>query len=367
MTDERPDVDAGDAAEDDTVSMAADISDAEPTTTPTRRRGSLMSLVALVAAFAALACSGVLFWQYRQFYVSLADADAQAQASLERVRAAATVSEQSIEDISGSVDEQSLQLVDLRDRLDALPGEFSRLQQRVDAIQGGSFDARNQWLEAEAEYYLSVANSELQLGGRWENALAALRLADDRLREAGDPGLATVRAQIADDILAIESVRLTDIEGTAHSLSRLGARVDQLPLRIGSAEQPSTTGAADEPEPGLERLWSGIRDAFSSIVQIERTDEPLAAALTAEEARLIRRQLSAELQTARLALVGGESAVFVASLERSDELLRAEFDLAAADVEGALRLLESLSDLNIAPQAPDISRSLYALRARGAQ
>ena len=89
--------------------------------------------------------------------------------------------------------------------------------------------------------------------------------------------------------------------------------------------------------------------------------------MTAEEIRLVRRQLSVELQTARLALVGAETAVFTASLEQAAALLREDFDIQAADVEGGLRLVESLLELDVAPQPPDISRSLYALRARGEQ
>jgi uroporphyrin-3 C-methyltransferase len=126
-------------------------------------------------------------------------------------------------------------------------------------------------------------------------------------------------------------------------------------------------GAAEASEPGLERLWASVRNAFTSIVRVERRDGPIVAALTAEEVRLIRRQLSVELQTARLALVGGEAEVFTASLEHAQTLLRADFDLQAGEVESGLRLIESLLELDVAPQAPDISRSLYALRARGAQ
>jgi uroporphyrin-3 C-methyltransferase len=366
MTDERPDEETGDAAEDDTVSMPAVAPAADPRS-ETRSHNSLTSLIALVAALAAFACSGVLLWQYRQFYVSLADADSEAQAGLERVRATARVAEQTVAELSGTVDGNSLELVDLNDRLDVLPGRFAELQQRIDAIQGGTFDARRQWLEAEAQYYLSVANSELQLGGRWDNALTALGLADDRLRETGDPGLAGVRAQIADDILALESVRLVDVAGLAHSLSRLSARVTQLPLR--SASQTGTRSGADREseEPGLERLWSSVRDAFTSIVRVERRDESIVAALTAEEIRLVRRQLSIELQTARLALVGGEAEVLRASLEHAIALLREDFDPQAPDVDSGLRLVESLLELDVAPQPPDISRSLLALRARGEQ
>ena len=364
MTDERPDDEAGDAAEDDTVSMPAVDPEVAPAAEP-RRGGSFLSLIALVAALAALACSGVLLWQYRQFYVSLADADGQAQAGLERVRAAATVAEQNVEALSNNVSNNARTLRELDDRLEQLPGQFADLGRRVDAIQGGSFDVRNQWLAAEAEYYMSLANAELQLGGRFDNALSALRLADDRLRETGDPGLASIREQLADDILALESVRLVDVEGLAHSLSRLSARAVELPLRSAAASDAAEARSDEATEPGLERLWSSVRDAFTSIVRVERRDEPIVAALSAEEVRLIRRQLSVELQTARLALVGGEAEVFSASLEHAATLLRTDFDLQASDVEGGLRLIESLLELDVAPQVPDISRSLYALRARG--
>jgi uroporphyrin-3 C-methyltransferase len=366
MTDERPDDEAGDAAEDDTVSMPAIDAEAAPAA-GSRRGGSFLSLIAFVAALAALACSGVLLWQYRQFYVSLADADGETQAGLERVRAAATVSEQNLAELSDDVSSNARALRELDDRLEQLPGQFADLGRRIDAIQGGSFDVRNQWLTAEAEYYMSVANAELQLGGRFDNALSALRLADDRLREAGDPGLASIREQLADDMLALESVRLVDVEGLAHSLARLSARVADLPLRATDAASGAESEADATTEPGLERLWSSVRNAFTSLVRVERRDEPIVAALTSEEVRLIRRQLSVELQTARLALVGGEAEVFTASLEHAVTLLRADFDLQASDVEGGLRLIESLLELDVAPVPPDISRSLYALRARGAQ
>ena len=368
MSDERPQDTAGDdakiAVEDDTASMPVLEEESPPQSEP-RRRGSMVSLVAIVAALAALACSGVVLWQYRQFYVSLADADDQAQAGLEQVRAAAQRSAANLEDLAGDVSGTTVELRDLNARLDSLPGQFADLQQRIDAIQGGSFDVRSQWLESEAQYYLSVANAELELGRRWDNALTALQLADDRLRESGDPGLASVRAQIADDILALESVRLVDVEGLAHSLSRLSVRAPQLPIRSSAPAQESDRAAEAAQEPGLGRLWSGIQNAFTSIVRIERRDDPAIAALTAEEIRLIRRQLSVELQTARLALISGEAEVFSASLESAAALLRADFDTQTAEVEGGLRLVESLLELDVAPEPPDISRSLYALRARG--
>ncbi|MGD8810373.1 MAG: uroporphyrinogen-III C-methyltransferase [Gammaproteobacteria bacterium] len=364
MSDERPEDVAGDAADDDTVSMQA--IEPEPAgPTAASRSVSLLATIAVAAALASVVFCGILFWQYRAFDASLADADEQAQAALERSRIASEASADALERLERDIEQNAQALRALDDRLESVPGRFADVERRMDAIVGGSFDARNEWLAEEASYYLGAANSELQLGGRWDNALAALRLADERLREIGDPGLAAVREQIADEIIALESVRLVDIEGLAHSLSRLSARVSELPLRVAGQNDAAEPDGVSEPEAGLARLWSSITSAFSGIVRVERRDESALAALSVDEQRLIRRQLSVELQTARLALVSGEAAIFRSSLEHAGQLLREDFDAGAGSVEGGLRLVESLLDLDIAPTPPDISRSLAMLRARG--
>src|SRR5690606_29353487 len=142
----------------------------------------------------------------------------------------------------------------LGERLDALPGRFVALEERLDAVQGGSFDARGTLLRAEAEYYLSLANTELALAGNFERALSALALADERRAELGNPELGRVREAIAGELLTLRSTRLTDIEGIVFSLGRLESRVDDLPLR---ADLPVSLGSESpedlEAQPGIER------------------------------------------------------------------------------------------------------------------
>jgi len=367
MSDERPEDLATDPADEDTVSMQA-LGPAPADPSPARSSSLLPAVVALAVALAAIVLSGLLYWQARGLSASLIDAQGNARVALERSEAVARASEEAVERLEESVAQsiarnaQSVRGLD--DRLESIPGRFADVERRIDAIAGGSFGARNEWLVAEAAYYLGVANSELQLGRRWNNALAALRLADERLREVGDPGLGGVREQIAEEILALESVRLVDVEGLAHSLSRLAARVGELPLRAAAADGGESEEGAQE-EPGLGRLWSSIENAFSGIVRVERRDESALAVLSTQEQRLIARQLSVELQTARLALVNGEAGMFTASLEHAADLLREDFALNDPAVEGGLRLVESLLELDVAPTPPDISRSLAMLRARG--
>jgi uncharacterized protein HemX len=69
------------------------------------------------------------------------------------------------------------------DMLDSLPGRMSNLENSVAAMQGASAGARDTWLLAEAEYYMQIANAQLQLGNNPRLAMLALEMADD-----GEPG-----------------------------------------------------------------------------------------------------------------------------------------------------------------------------------
>ena len=117
-------------------------------------------------------------------------------------------------------------------------------------------------------------------------------------------------------------------------------------------------------EPGLGRLWLAIKSTLLDLVRIERRDEPVPQALSAAERALSRRQLEIELELARIAALRADQQAFTSGLETAIALLKRDFDATAADVEGALALLNELRGFDIDPDRPDISRSLNLLRAQ---
>jgi uroporphyrin-3 C-methyltransferase len=328
-------------------------------------RAVFASSVALLFAFVAITVAGMLWWQYRQFYVSLDETDAAAADALARVRAEQRALSDDLEDVSDDIAALRESTTGLAERLDALPSRFTVIEERLDAVQGGSFDARGNLLRAEAEYYLTVANTELVLAGDFASALTALELADGRLAELGNPALSAVREAIAGELLALRGMRVPDIEGIVFSVGRLASRADDLPLR---ADPPSALAgepdAALDAEPGLGRLWQAIKRTLLDFVRIERRDDPVPQALSAAERALARRQLQIELELARVAALRADQQAFTSALESAARLLRRDFDAAAADVLGALALLEELRRSDIAPARPDISGSLSLLRAQ---
>jgi uroporphyrin-3 C-methyltransferase len=338
---------------------------APPASTPPRGmlRSELASGVALLLAFVAVVLTGMLWWQYRQFYVSLDRTDAAAAEALTRVRAEQRALQDRLTDTADDLATLTQSTTTLRERLDAVPGRFAELEARLDAVQGGSFDARADLLRSEAEYYLVVANTELTLTRDSATALTALELADGRLAELGDPQLAPVREKLAEELLVLRSMRLPDIEGIVFSLGRLAARAVELPLRAdlppNLSQEPD---AALDAEPGLGRLWLAVKGTFLDLVRIERRDDPVPQALSAAERLLARRQLQLELELARIAALRADSNAFGSGLETAIMILRRDFDAASVEVEGALALLGELRSFEVDPERPDIGGSLSLLR-----
>jgi uroporphyrin-3 C-methyltransferase len=327
-------------------------------------RASFASGLGLVLALVAIAVTGMLWWQYRAFYVSLDQTDVVTAQQLDRVRAEQRALQDGLKSAHDDVETLRQRAATLGDRIDLLPGRFAELERRLDAVQGGSFEARSALLRTEAEYYLGVANTELALGRRWENAITALELADGRLAELGSPELAPVREEIASELLALRSVKLPDIEGMMFSLGRLAARAAELPMR---ADVPAARAAAvpnaAEPEPGFARLWASVENMLLGLVRIERRDEPVAHALSAAERELGRRELEIELEVARTAALRGAQQTFRTALDAGVALLMRDFDADSSEVESALALLRETRGLDVNPARPDISGSLVKLRA----
>ncbi len=257
---------------------------------------------------------------------------------------------------------------DLGERVDALPGRLFDLEERLNATLGISEDARRRWIRTEVEYYLTVANVELTLAGRWDNATNALMFADEKLVDLANPALSGVRERIAAELRALRGVRLPDIEGLSYTLGGLTESGRTLPLLSTVPENyTAERDAPDETVSGLTRAWLSLKNAVMGMVSIERRDDSITRSLSTEEQALVRQQLELELVLARLSLVSGQSEVFRQSVLAAEELLARHFDMEEVAVESAIALLNELAELEIDPERPDISGSLSLLRSLAAR
>lgn len=226
----------------------------------------------------------------------------------------------------------------------------------------GAETSRFLWQVSQAEHFLRVANAQETIAGNSAGALAALEIADQHLRDAADPRLATVRKLVASEIGTLRALPRIDTEGMTLRLATLAAELPRLVRRQAAPSTFAPDPAAPPPgASGLERALAVLKNAFLGVVSVRRSDEPAATLLTAEAASLLDSSLALELQMARLALLRGEAQAFRAAIAAARERIDRYFDTATPAVGAALATLDELAATALPDALPDISGSLTEL------
>ena len=254
---------------------------------------------------------------------------------------------------------------DLNNRLqmlDSLPARMSNVENSLSTLQGVSTGARNTWLLAEAEYYMQIANAQLQLAGNPHLAALALGMADERIVQLADPALTDVRRTLADELAALEIMEKPDIEGVTLTLASLARVVGSLPLRQANSGKSDAATKSNAEVSGAGRAWESVKGVFTGLVEHTAPGESAAPLMTPEAEYFLRTNLTLQLQSARLALLRGEQAVFQQSLDDAASWLQTYFDTESTQVSGALQTIAEIHEGLFDVSTPDISASLRLLR-----
>jgi len=343
-------------------------SESEPGKSGKRRSGG----IAWLALFLALAAIGYLVVQDWRAH---GDADQRAT-SLADLRNRIASSSESLSNLDrglanlAEADAQATSELELLQRvlderiqlLDSLPSRMSNLEKSLSTLQGVSTGARDNWLLAEAEYYMQIANAQLQLAGNPQLATLALDMADERIVQLANPALTDVRRALADELAALEVMEKPDIEGVTLTLASLARVVNSLPLQRVIRPQTDDDSEVDAELSGVARAWASVKDAVSGLVKVTGPEATAVPLMTPEAIYFLRTNLTLQLQAARLALLRGEQAVFQQSLDDAASWLALYFDTGSAPVAAALQTIEEIRSGVFAVTPPDISNSLRLLR-----
>ncbi len=236
------------------------------------------------------------------------------------------------------------------------------LNEAIQHIQRQLGKTRGDWLVADAEYLLSVANERLHLVGDLHTTLEALEAADQRLRESGDTGVYKVREQIAKDIALIHAIKQPDIVGMYVMVQSLESQVDSLALLLPYAGKPLTPveaqTSASETEQGL---LDKATEHLHGLVTIRHTDQAITEILTPEQAKFIREQLRVKLEMIKIALVERNQSIFSSGVNDAKTWIEQHF-LLNEQSKPMLSALEKLSVADIESDYPDISTPVKMLR-----
>lgn len=333
---------------------------------------SLVAWLALGLAVAALA------WVAYQGLTGSADDSAssvqatqieQLRESLHAIRQVTDANDEKIAALTDKADGRDERIQTIEDqlaerlqRLESMHARLGSLEGSMAELKGTSSGLRDSWLLAEAEYYMQIANAQLQLADNPKLATLALQLADEKVAQLANPALTGIRRALADELRALDAIESPDIEGIALTLSSLAGVVDSLQLNQ-DVETPDAGPVAVDPElSGMDRMIASLRRTASEMVSIRRTDESVRPLIAPEAQFFLRANLALQFQTARIALLRGEQALFDQSLDDAASWLNSYYDAESAPVRSALQTISEMRQSVTHVAFPDLSESLRLLR-----
>lgn len=364
---------------------------AEPVAAKPREKSAKGGALALVVAlFALAAVGGAAFFGY-QYWLKIEDDIAALNARLQAAQNEQQALSRSLQSASdalraqeaalgkhkGDLAKQQTAVDDARaaflQQEQRLAEENVNLQEREAELRAAVADVHRrvgrsgtQWMVAEAEYLLRIANDRLILARDHDSARVALGLADQRLRDTQDPGWAGVREQIARDIAKLSSFEPPDTAGLSARLAALIELIPQLKLARTTIGPERTLPESTAREPG-ERSWKTLVDdvwaGFKDSVRIRRRDEPVQAMLAPEQRFFLYENLKLHLEAARLGLARGDQALLRDNLKIAGDWLQQYFEQDG----GANAIAEAIGEMikvEIRPEMPDVSQSLRTLQVR---
>ncbi len=351
-----------------------------------RRSGSGLAFMAFIFAFAALAGTGLLWWQgesnreqsderiaakiehlesaysdlsTRQKQVSekvasLADNDTDSRiAALQKQLAADRVQVGSLDQ---SVRDQLALSRSLQTATESIQGRLLASEAALVGLSSNDLDAGKELDLAEVDYLLRLANERLKLFFDPTAADQALELADMHLAAMDNPMYLGVRKEIATARRELAAVDIPDYVLISSQLDAIQEAVASLPFRgEASASQESVSVAETN-------WWEKVKGVFSNLVTIRRSTAQENERISLEDMDYIRQRLWLQLEMAQLSLMRREQEAFRNSLERARKTLSTWFDAGDGSYQSVNGSIDELMALKIKADLPDISTPWATIR-----
>ncbi|MBX6420761.1 MAG: uroporphyrinogen-III C-methyltransferase [Nevskia sp.] len=338
----------------------------DPSAPAPRRWRRWAAVLAVLLALSFLAAAGYGGWRVWKLRAETQDMVAAQETLLRRLS-------HELADAEGELESLREHQDDLGDSLRKAQDDVAKLQSRADGadqalarLEADLNGGRRRAQLYGVEQLLLLANERAQLAHDAHGAAAALALADQRLASLSEPRLYDVRKALADERAALLAVPQADRDSAALALNGLIDRASTLPLRSrpGLPPAPVTTATPTSASGGFwARGWASFKQLLRAVFVVRRTDRPLAPLLPPEQEALVEQLYLLKLESARAALLEGDTAAFRGALDSAARWLDDYYRVEDPGVAAARSEIERLRGLDLSPPLPDLSRSLDLLRA----
>lgn len=221
------------------------------------------------------------------------------------------------------------------------------------------------WVLAEAEYLIRLANVNLIFEGDIPTTIKLLQTADQQVRSLANPSLITVRRTLANDMMALRAVPSVDKEGLLLRLNALSKQIEMIPV-IPTQVPKQSKSSNDVPSHSSTSIWRrGLESSLRSlrgIIVIRYHKTPLEPLMNAQQHVYLIQNIQLKLAQAEWAVIHRENGLYQISLQQAKDWVEHYFVQDVHATKSLLTALTMLQRINVNPVLPDISNSLNVIR-----
>ncbi len=301
--------------------------------------------------------------------------EASLKIQMDALQSASRDSQQKVVDLAGRIsglNETQMQRGEsLKGEVDAnfsqLQSTLNEMKSRISDLDSESSTTGEDWLLAEVEYLLRMANQRVLMEKDPQGALAMFRAADDIVADARGLTAFALREAMAVDIAALEAVNLLDREGIYLRLSALVGQVNDLRQPEPGYLPGNVTDMPDEnAQKGiLGRVLKFLNQAvnrLATLIDFRRDEVAVSRILPPEEVYYLRQNLILKLEVSQIALLEGNNKVYSTSLKEAKNWVERYFDPQQVATIAMVESLGVLLEINVEQTLPDITASLREVR-----
>lgn len=257
-----------------------------------------------------------------------------------------------------------------------LQKQLAIAEQRLDShnkrLLSMSTTSREDWLLAEAEYLLKLANQRALIERKADSAIILLQEADNILRDMDNTDLFPLRQAIAKDLAALRLTTIIDREGIYLELAALANIITSLPMvptREELMAEEAITPKANTEKPTSTSFINPLNNSFmrlledlKSYIRVRQHEQLPTPILPPDSSQYVQQNIRLMLERAQLAMLRQQQSIYQHSLQEATDWLT-QYYPQSAPVEKFQQALKDLQTQNIEDQLPDISNSLDLLHA----
>ena len=335
-------------------------SKAAPQATSRTSAVGLLALFLVLVLAAGGGVGGYYLWQQQE----------NMQGQMRSQQKAQKLDSQQLQQQMKQVQGETAQLIQSIEANTALIQQLETSQQQISDISQRAIEQTNRgqrdWILAEIDYLLRLANRRLEIARDINSAAAALQAADQRIHELGDLNLLPIRKQLARDIAALKALHQVDVNGTALALDQMIILASALPFKSVQeeikAQMQTEATATTEKKP--ESFVDSVISTVKNIGDIKVHHRSIQPASSAQQQQQIEQILRTHLLAARLAVLRFDQLQFSHDIEQAQKVLHLHYQDTDNRVKQMQKDLAQFSSINLTPDLPSITTSWNMLQEK---